>query len=292
MNNLSLDTSREMNQRPQGDDGSAAFSPSYHREMLMDTQRVRAFQKAIEYYQNPSLDFMEMGIGTGVLSAYASKYYRHVYAVEKDPVIYRQAERNLKQLGLLDKNVTLIHADALTSELPKVDYIMAELMSTLMIHEPQVPALNRAKREFINLGGKLIPSRVVNTVTPAWSNFTKFGVTFCSPYTLFTGVTTPEIIAETRAFFTADFNQGVVQDEVSAEIETTILVDSEINSLIMNSIVQLAPNITFSGSDSLNPPMVVPIEPVMVKAGDICRITITYQHFTDWSSLHASIQIV
>ena len=68
-------SSREMSQRPQGDSGAGAFVPTYHREMLMDRPRVRAFQKAIERLGGADKTFIEFGPGTGVLSAFAARHF-------------------------------------------------------------------------------------------------------------------------------------------------------------------------------------------------------------------------
>ena len=286
---LEISPSREVHQRPQGDTGADAFTPSYHREMLMDDRRVKAFKKAIDYYGDPKLTFMEFGIGTGVMSAHAATRFGHVYAVERDPFIYSIAKSNLSKLGLLDKQITLIHADVLEADLPQVDVVMAELLSTLMIHEPEVPALNRATRELLKPDGVVIPQTVINTVTPAWSKYAAHDVSFISPYTLFTGVPLPEAVGETKVFYAADFMSGEVANKVSVQTDVLCMLESEINSLVLNSNIQLAPGVTFAGSDSLNPAMVVPIEPVYVTAGQTITIKLEYDHFSDWQSFKASI---
>jgi predicted RNA methylase len=173
--------------------------------------------------------------------------------------------------------------------LEPADVIVGELLSTLMIHEPQVPVFNRVRR-LLRPGGRMVPSLVVNLVTPAWSKFSVGQVVFRSPYTLFTGVPAPERLGETRVFFVADFMAGAVPMDVSTEIETTALFAGEINSLILETRVETAPGLTFSGSDSLNPPMAVPVEPLTVDRGDRLRVRLAYRHFTDWDRLRANVE--
>jgi predicted RNA methylase len=281
--------SREMSQRPQGETGAGAFVPTYHREMLLDRNRVRAFQRAIQSLAGKQKTLIEFGPGTGVLSAFAARHFGSVVAVERDETMYRVARTNLSKLGLLDKNVRLIHGDALDLSLEPADVIVAELLSTLMLHEPQVPVFNRA-RAFLKPGGHMVPGLVVNLVALAWSKFATDGITFRSPYTLFTGVAQPERLSETRVFFEADFNRGEVPMKVAATVELNALFGGEINSIVLETRVETAPGITFSGSDSLDPPMVVPVEPLQVERGSRVRVHIEYAHFTDWDRFSAKLE--
>jgi predicted RNA methylase len=279
-------SSRETNQRPQGESGAGAFVPTYHREMLLDRSRVRAFQKAIELLGGNKKTLIEFGPGTGVLSAHAAKHFGTVIAVERDEAMYLTARSNLARQGLLERNVKIIHGDALDVSLEPADVILGELLSTLMIHEPQVPVFNRA-RSLLKPGGHMIPGLVVNLVTLAWSKFTTGDITFRSPYTLFTGVPVPERVSESRVFFVADFAAGEVPIKVSKVVEMSPLFEGEINSLVLESRVQTAPGITFGGSDSLNPAMVVPVEALRVRPGERVRVRIDYTHFTDWNRFSA-----
>lgn len=283
--------SREMNQRPQGSSGVGAFVPTYHREMLMDRRRVRAFHKAIEALGGPDKTLLELGPGTGVLSGFAARHFGAVIAVERDEGMYQIARANLARQGLLDGNVKLIHGDALELPLDPADVILGELLSTLMIHEPQVPAFNRARR-LLKPGGHMVPGLVVNLLTPAWSKFSVGDIVFRSPYSLFTGVPAPERLGETRVFFVADFMAGEVPMKVSAKVEVEALFAGEINSLVLETRVETAPGLTFSGSDSLNPPMAIPVEPLRVARGDRVRVRLEYGHFTDWDQLKAAVERV
>jgi type I protein arginine methyltransferase len=281
-------TSREVNQRPQGDTGAGAFVPTYHREMLLDRRRVRAFQRAIESLGDKTKTLIEFGPGTGVLSAFAARHFGSVIAIERDEAMYRIARSNFARQGLLDKNVKLIQGDAMDSAIEPADVIVGELLSTLMIHEPQVPVFNRA-RAFLKPGGQMIPGLVVNLVTLAWSKFSTEGVLFRSPHSLFTGVAAPERLSESRVFFVADFMKEEVPMTVSKVVEVEALFAGEINSLVLETRIETAPGFTFGGSDSLNPPMVVPVEPLRVSRGDRVRIKVEYAHFSDWDRFRGTI---
>jgi protein arginine N-methyltransferase 1 len=283
-------TSRELSQRPEGETGAGAFIPTYHREMLFDRARVRAFQKAIEALGGPDRTLIELGVGTSVLTSFAAGHFGRVIAVERDEEMWNVARANLARQGLLDRKVTLIRGDALEVDLEPADVIVGELLSTLMIHEPQVPAFNRA-RALLKPGGRLVPGLVMNLVTLGWSKFSTAGITFRSPHTLFTGVRGPERLSETRVFFVADFMKGEIPRHVSASIELEALFAGEINALVLETRIETAPGVTFSGSDSLVPPMVVPVEPLRVARGDLVRVHIDYTHFSDWNRFKGRIEL-
>ena len=182
----------------------------------------------------------------------------------------------------------LIHGDALELSIEPADVIVGELLSTLMIHEPQVPVFNRA-RAFLKPGGRMVPGVVTNLLTLGWSKFSTEGIVFRSPYTLFTGVQAPERLSESRAFFVADFAKEEIPLKVSKTVEVEALFGSEINALILETYIETAPGLTFGGSDSLNPPMVVPVEPLHVERGDRVRVQVDYTHFSDWDGFRGTI---
>jgi len=105
-----------------------SFSHFYiHEEMLKDTVRTRAYQRAIE--DNPE-DFkdkivMDIGCGTGILSIIfaACAGAKHVYAIEFAEIAL--AEEIIKRDGLSDK-ITVIKGkmEEITLPVPKVDIII------------------------------------------------------------------------------------------------------------------------------------------------------------------------
>ena len=99
-----------------------------HEEMLKDTVRTRAYQRAIE--DNPE-DFkdkivMDIGCGTGILSIFAARAgAKHVYAIEFAEIALF-AEEIIKRNGLSDK-ITVIKGkmEEITLPVPKVDIIIS-----------------------------------------------------------------------------------------------------------------------------------------------------------------------
>ncbi|MDE2868442.1 MAG: rRNA adenine N(6)-methyltransferase family protein [Chloroflexota bacterium] len=61
---------------------------------------------------------LDIGAGTGVLTAQLSQRCRHVVAYEVDPNVFRGLERRFRDSA----NVTLVHADFLTCALPRGPY--------------------------------------------------------------------------------------------------------------------------------------------------------------------------
>lgn len=68
-----------------------------------------------------------------------------------------------------------------------------------------------------------------------------------------------------------------------------VACDGILNSLRLTSPVQVYEDIMFEGSDSLMPPVVVPLrEDLSVRAGDRVQIEISYEAGKDWPQFDCS----
>jgi type I protein arginine methyltransferase len=80
-----------------------------HEEMLKDSVRTRAYQRAIEENPNDFKDkiVMDIGCGTGILSIFAARAgAKHVYAIENAEIALF-AKEIVRKNGLSDK-ITVI----------------------------------------------------------------------------------------------------------------------------------------------------------------------------------------
>ena len=72
---------------------------AYHYELLSDTKRVTALKRSIEK-ACPDKRVLESGAGSAILSILAVKAGANkVYAVEKDPAIFRFARENIRTMS-------------------------------------------------------------------------------------------------------------------------------------------------------------------------------------------------
>lgn len=133
-----------------------------HEEMLKDTVRTLAYQRAIE--GNPD-DFkdkivLDIGAGTGILSIFAARAgAKHVYAIENaDIAIF--AREIIKQNGLSDK-ITVIKGKMEEIELPvpQVDIIISEWMGYFLLYESMLDSVLWARDKYLAKDGKMLPDR-------------------------------------------------------------------------------------------------------------------------------------
>jgi predicted RNA methylase len=268
------DVSRIDHHRPQFPDASGFFKKSYHLEMVTDPIRTDAVFRALRRAIRPTDVFCELGCGTGIFSIFAAQLCKQVYAVEMDPAMADVAADNIAKSAVADR-IQLIRGNALHVDLPLprdgVDVVFCEMMSIWGIEEPQVPAASRARRDLVKPGGTVLPSRIVNLVELGYHPFRAGDIVMKAAIPLFTGVARPAAMTERRVCKVLDFSEPVSMD-LGADIELVAVASGIVNCATLVSVVQLGPDVVFSGSDSLMPPTVVPlVEEIEVRAGDRIR---------------------
>jgi len=244
------------------------FKKSYHLEMVADRSRTSAIFRALRQVLQPETVFCELGCGSGIFSIFAARYAKRAYAVEIDPGTARVAASNIAASPFADR-IELIEGDAREVELPeRADVIFCEMMSIWTIEEPQIPVFNSTSRRMLKPGGLFLPQRIVNVVELGFYNFRFEDVEIRAATPLFAGITPPAVMTESRVAATLEFSAPVKTD-LSCEVELPVLADGLVNCARLTSIVQMGPGIVFSGSDSLMPPTIVPLEKdLLVRPGD------------------------
>jgi predicted RNA methylase len=265
--------SRAGHHQPQYADVLGQFAETYHLEMLLDLERTTPIFRALDKVIKPETVFCELGCGTGLFSIYAAAKCRKVYAVERDPKMADVSRANIEKSEFKDK-ITLIEADALEVALPeKTDVIYCEMMSTWCVEEPQIRVVNRARKDLLAPDGVIIPERIVNTAEICNFGYSLKGVSIRAATPLFTGSRKAHTLSESLACHDLDFYE-MVSENLNFSITIKALVDGIANSVRCHSLVQFARGIAFSGSDSLMPPLLVPLqEDTAVEAGKTYTLT-------------------
>ncbi len=244
------------------------FKKSYHLEMVADRSRTSSIFRALQRVLAPDTVFCELGCGSGIFSLFAARLARKVYAVEIDPDTARIAAANFATSPFADR-IVLIEGDAREVELPeKADLIFCEMMSIWAIEEAQVPVFNSTFARLLKPGGLFLPQVIVNVVEVGFYNFRFEDVEVRAATPLFAGISLPAVLTESRVASRLEFSAPVSPD-LSCEVELPALAEGWANCARLTSIVQMGPEVVFSGSDSLMPPTVVPLEEdVLVRPGD------------------------
>ena len=268
------------------------FGLPYHYEMVADSSRVLPFRKALEQVCDGKI-VLESGTGSGILSLIAaSAGAKRVYTFEVDPDVGDVAVRNIERSGF--RNIIYRQKDICSVTLADLDglrpgVVIAENLSTWQVAEPEIAILNHINERLAGQGTIRIPSRIFNTLELAESQFSFEGlVDIRTCYFQFSGIQEPGILSGRILFEEVDLNKinrTLVRKSVIAEVTC----DGILNSLRLTSPVQVYEDIMFEGSDSLMPPVVVPLrEDLTVRAGDRVQIEISYEAGKDWPQFDCS----
>lgn len=263
------------------------FSPAYHREMLSDMKRVIPLLHAIERLCRDKAVF-ESGTGSGVLSIMAARAgAKAVFCSEIDPAIAAFAKQNIASSGCADR-IQLIEGstlDVTPADLGGLvpDVLIAEHLSTWQVTEPQNQIINHLRSTLAPAAAVSIPGRTRNYLQLAHSEFTFFDtVELRCHFFEFSGIRGPVQLSKPALF--SEFDYGRLNDvTIDREITVTAWSAGTVNSLRLTSPIEYADGIHFDGSDSLMPPVIVPlVHSVDVRAGDQVTVAVRYQTNTRW----------
>lgn len=270
-----MSNSRFYHHTPRYAGGLGNFGLSYHLELVKDTERVQRITAALDETLVADGLHCELGAGTGIFAIYAARRCRKVYAVESDPVVFEIARANIAGSGLQHK-IELIRADA-REFIPdqKVDTLFVEMMSIWCINEPQIPVMNHALAHILRPGGRMVPQRIVNLVELGHYDFEVLGVNCPASIPEFTGIVRPRIMT-TSAFFNEFDLQEPNPGHIDHEVVLSSLLSGPINCARLSSLVQLSPGVVFYSTDSLMPPTIVPLNELLVAAGEPVRFRASF----------------
>ena len=132
----------------------------YHRSMLVDETRMRAFRDAITATVRPGDVVVDIGAGTGVLSFLACMAgAKRVYAAESGTVI--ELARELSEANGFADRIVFIPEWSTAIEIPEpADVIITETIGNAAFDEGIVAWTIDARRRFLREGGRVVPRTV------------------------------------------------------------------------------------------------------------------------------------
>lgn len=252
------------------------FPPVYYKIMETDQTRVNAFIKAFKQYDDMKDAIVcEIGVWTLALTKHYLPFVKKAYLIENNPDLKEFITQQIQESGYADK-VELIFADATSVQLPeKVDYIIWELMSIFCANEFQVQIFKHM-RQFLKPGGKLIPEKILNIASLSNATFEDghkhYPINFTRHLPEFLSL---PVIVDTIDLYT-------VQD-IHRSIQSTFvpLLNGVVNSIYMQSFIQVSSQSNFTGTDSLMPPTVCVLEKAVdVKVGNQVNLKANFSYGT------------
>ena len=132
-----------------------------HIRMLNDTARTLFYQCIIKQSVKPSDIVVEIGTGTGVLTASIAKTAcKHVYSIEKNENLARKSEQLFADNNVADK-ITLITGDSKTISLPtKADVLVSEIIGNDPLAEDLLTTIADAKNRLLNENARILPEKI------------------------------------------------------------------------------------------------------------------------------------
>ena len=269
----------------------------YHHNMLMDQNRMNAFQAAIAHAVRPGMKVLELGGGTGVLSYFAAQQADKVYCVEFNPDLVKEARRFLA-MNPNGHKVEVIHADAFDYLPPEpVDVVICEMIHVAMLREKQVAVIEAFKARYLErFGGPLpifMPEAVVMAVQPLQQDYNFHG--YHAPIVQFQDTTVAypgtRELAQPAVYSVLDFADKV-DNLIAWRGSFTVEQDGTMNALrfVTKNVLSIVQE-RGTTIDWLNHYMTLPLaRPLDVVAGDVVEVSFHYRAGGSIPSLQAAIR--
>jgi predicted RNA methylase len=273
--------------------GAGELGLPYHYEMVSDVRRVSPFRAAIRQACKGKV-VVESGTGTSIMSLIAAGAgAAKVYAIELDPVIAAVARANIAKSGfgnitLLEKSTLDVTRDDLDGHAAEV--LIAENLSTWQATEPQVQVMNHMVSALAGPGVTCIPLLADNRLELCCSPYVfERVIELRTLYFQFSGIPAPDLFSDAVLFSRFAMNQ-VNPTAFDQVVRVTPTRTGTVNGIRLTSPLTVGDGIAFESSDSLMPPVVVPLpRDVAVTAGAPVTVRVAYATNTSWDRFRCEI---
>lgn len=135
--------------------------PKWHRPMLHDHLRNRAYARALEEAIQPGMVVLEIGSGAGLLSMLAARLGAIVYTCEANPMVAAAAKSIVHQNGLSEKVCVIpkLSTELVVGvDLPvRAQLLMSELFDDTLFGDGIVSYIRDAQERLLEPGAEVIP---------------------------------------------------------------------------------------------------------------------------------------
>lgn len=249
---------------------------TYYSDLTNDSKRVTSFKKVIQKKSHGIV--YDLGTGSGILAQFASKNAKEVYAIEQNPFIIKHTKKNLSKYN----NIELIVTDATNYKFPKeADVIICEMLDTALIDEEQVPVINNAHK-YIKDDTIFIPKSVYTTIELISTNINH--ITYYED-------NFPEYISlsDEVKYHDVSFLQPI-EELVVKEVSLKVKNEGKLNAIKLTTYTVLSDDLILEPTSMLNPPILVPVDNIIVKEDDEIILNIKYIMGGGLNTIQTSIQ--
>lgn len=251
-------------------------------QCLIDEIRTKAFEKAIKKVIKPDWVAVDIGTGSGIMALFAARLgAKKVSAIEYDPCVADIARRNFINNGFKDR-IELIVGDARSLRFKKnikFDLVIMEMLTTGMIDEFQVQAVNNLhKQKVVSDSTIFIPSVQDTYISLAEMDFSMYNFEMKMVKHLWHGLSENQkysIKSENKLLNSISFEK-VIEERFNKTIALKVKKSGIINCVHISSKTHLTDKIVLGDTETLNAPVVFPIKEVTVSAGDVVNIKVSY----------------
>lgn len=261
-------------------------------ECLADAERTRRLIDAVQSAARAAKSALEIGTGTGILSLAAARAGMVVTALEVDAETAGIARANVATNRFADR-ISVLCCDAIDSlslslslgEGVKFDLLIAELITTGLIEEQLVPAVNAViAADLMVDSAAAIPMRQLTEVALSTADFEFFG--FDMPSVMIEQTWQPTRIRQhlTQRFEvdTVDVSEAVrhsqpICERVDRSLRLEASASGSANAVTLTSRSALAPTIEVGWTMCMNSPIVAPLEERSLQRGDVVGVDISYE---------------
>ena len=141
-------------------DDTEAQVLDFHRSMIVDSERMGTYLRAVLATVKPGDVVLDVGCGTGVLSFFACMAgAARVYAIEQSPVIELAQELSVR--NGFDDRVVFLNDWSTEIELPEpADVLVTETIGNAAVDEGILGWVIDARTRLLRPGGAIIPERL------------------------------------------------------------------------------------------------------------------------------------
>jgi len=267
-------------------------------EFVKNEVRIGAFRKALlRTCKNKTV--LDIGTGSGIFSIIAEKEAgaRRVIAIEKDERIAEIAHLNFGRNGLKNTSLTICNVFDMNSwDIPAIDVLVGELLSTWCVVEPQIPVFRHVIGMLPNIP-VTIPSKVINYVEGVNATFGDINGLVTIPTVFFEfDSTRPKSKKLTRTVKASELNLSSIKaSETGLSLTIPIANEAEIllstfksgamNALRLSTFIETCRGVCLGPANELMPNVIVPLPTeINVSSGDNVKINIKYEFGKGWEN--------